>query len=437
MIKTAEKITHKRILMIAVPVVLSNISVPLLGIVDTAVVGQLGEAAPIGAVGLGAVLITTFFWLFGFLRMGTTGLIAQSIGANDAYGAQLTLIRALLLGLFLGLCLILIHKPLIFISLSIADGSEAVEGLANSYLNIRIYSAPVTIMSYAIMGWLIAQERSFSVFYLQLSVNLLNIALDVLFVLGFGWGVEGVAYATLIAELSGGVIGFFLIRDGLKGRKPLMKDILHRAEIIQLLRVNSDIMIRSILLMASFTSFTFLSAGLSDEILAANQILLQFLHMTAHGLDGFAFAAETLIGQAVGAKSRPSFLRICRMITLWGLGIACIFAALFAFFGMAIAGFITPNQAILELVALYLPWMILCPLIGAVCWILDGIFIGATLTRDMRNMMLVSFAFYSVFVIAFIGLGNHGLWLALVVFFFIRGLTLFIKLPRFIKTLYL
>ncbi|MEO1796625.1 MAG: MATE family efflux transporter, partial [Pseudomonadota bacterium] len=256
-----QEVTHGRVLRIAVPVVLSNATVPLLGIVDTGVVGQMGEAAPIGAVGLGAVILSTLYWFFGFLRMGTTGLAGQAIGARDVGETDAILARALLIGAGAGLLLIALQAPLFWAALQIAPATEEVEGLAQSYLAIRIFSAPAAIALYGITGWLIAQERTRAVLVLQIWMNGINILLDLWFVLGLGWGVAGVAYATFIAEWSGLALGLWFCAAVF--RRPHWRErarLADPARLAKLLSVSTDITIRSVLLMAAFVSFTFFGA---------------------------------------------------------------------------------------------------------------------------------------------------------------------------------
>lgn len=297
-------ITHGRLWRIAGPIVLSNATVPLLGAVDTAVVGQMGTAAPIGAVGLGAVILATLYWVFGFLRMGTSGLAAQAHGAGDGAERTAVLLRALIVGLGAGVVLIGLQLALFAGAFAIAPASAEVEALARQYLAIRIWGAPATIALYAVTGWLIAVERTKGVFLLQLWINGLNIALDLWFVLGLGWGVAGVAGATLIAEWTGLGVGLWFCRDAFgRALRPALARIGDRLALIRMIAVNRDIMIRSVVLQACFTSFVFLGARFGDVTLAANQVLLQFLGVLSYALDGFAFAAETLVGQAIGARA--------------------------------------------------------------------------------------------------------------------------------------
>lgn len=425
-------LTHTRVLRIALPIVAANVTVPLLGLVDTAVVGQLGQAAPIGAVGLGAVILTSVFWLFGFLRMGTTGLASQAFGAGDIGETGAILKRGLLIAGAAGLALIALQGPLIRGAFAIAPASDAVETLSQTYLVIRIWGAPATIAAYAITGWLIAQERTRAVLLLQVVTNGLNIGLDVWFVLGLDWGVAGVASATLIAEWSGLALGLWLCRGAFTGPAGV---IFHAARLKRMASVNTDIMLRSVLLQACFTSFLFLSAGRGDTVIAANQILLQFLSVMTYLLDGFAFAAEALVGQAIGARATGGLVRSVRLTSLWGLGGAVLMAALFALTGPAIIALMTTAPEVREAARHFLPWVVAAPILGIAAWMLDGVFIGATRTREMVFSALLSTAIYVLAVRGLWGFGNHGLWAALMILNITRGLTLAALYPRIPRSL--
>jgi len=421
-------LTHRRVLVIALPIVASNVTVPLLGLVDTAVVGQLGEAAPIGAVGLGAVILSAFFWMFGFLRMGTTGLAAQAHGAGDAAETGAILKRGLLIAGAVGGLLIALQLPLIWGAFRLAPGSAEVEGLAAQYLQIRIWGAPATIGMYALTGWLIALERTRAVMVLQVITNGANIALDLWFVLGLGWGVPGVALATLIAEWSGLVFGLWLVRDGLRVQGARIFDAL---KLRRMATVNGHIMVRSVLLQGCFTAFLFLSAGRGDLTIAANQILLQFLEVMAYLLDGFAFAAETLVGQAVGARARDNLQQAVRLAFHWGFAGAAALAVTFALAGPQIIDLMSSAPEVRAEARAYLPWLMAAPLIGVASWIWDGVFIGATATRAMRNAMLFCVALYAASLAVLLPVwGNHGLWAALMGLNAARGLTLGWLWPR-------
>lgn len=427
-----EPISNRRVLAIALPIVLSNATVPILGAVDTAVVGQLGQPAPIGAVGIGAIILASLYWVFGFLRMGTSGLVAQAHGAGDRAEVAAGLMRALLVAGAAGLALITLQGPLFTAAFRLAPASDQVETLAQSYLSLRIWGAPATIALYALTGWLIALERTRAVLVIQLWMNGLNVALDLWFVLGLGWGVPGVAAATLIAEWSGVALALVLARGAFAGG--YWRDaarVFDRPSLWRMARVNTDIMIRSILLQASFTTFLFLGAAQGDVRLAANQVLLQFLEITAYALDGFAFAAEALVGQAVGARSVPRLRRAAIVTAQWGVGGAALLGLTFFLAGPTIIDLMTTAPEVRQTARDYLPWLVVAPLIGIASWMFDGIFIGATLTREMRNAMLLSVAIYAAALAALVpAFGNHGLWAALMVLNATRGLTMARLYPR-------
>jgi len=425
------RLTHARVLRIALPVVISNATIPLLGVVDTAVVGQLGDPAPIGAVGLGAVILTSIYWTFGFLRMGTVGLAAQAIGAGDRAEVAALLTRVLLIGGGAGLVLVLLRAPLLAMALWLSPASAEVESLVRAYLQVRIFSAPAAIAIYGITGWLIAQERTGAVLMLQLWQNGLNIALSVWFVLHLDMGVEGVALATFLAEWSGLILGLWLCRRAFQ--VPAWRDwarIFDRAILWHMAAVNTDILIRSVLLLLGFSSFLFVGADFGDVTLAANQVLIQFVFVTSYGMDGFAFAAEALVGNAMGARARDRLRRAAILTSLWGLGVCALMAALLALGGSTAIDLMTTAEGVRAEARAYLPWVIGAVLAGWASWMLDGIFIGATRTRDMRNMMTLSFAGYVALGLALVPVyGNHGLWAALMGFFVLRGVTLALRYP--------
>ena len=426
-----QEITHKRVLKLAVPLVLSNATVPILGAVDLGVVGQMGAAAPIGAVGLGAIILTTVFWIFGFLRMGTVGLVGQAAGAGDDAEVSIILTRALLIAVAAGFALIVL-QPLIFAAaLAMSSASDEVENLARSYLSIRIWTAPAAIAIYALTGWLVAMERTSGVFWVQLVMNGVNILLSMAFVLWLDMGVQGVAYGTVVAEVLGAGLALYLCRDAFAHpdwRK--WSQVFDRAKLIRMALLNTDILIRSALLMIIFSSFVFLGTRFGDVTLAANEVLVQFMYITAYAMDGFAFAAETLIARAMG-RGEPSRLRRSAMMTgFWG-GVVCVTTSLgFALVGPCLIDVMAKSPEVQAVARTYLPWMVAAPLIGCVAWMMDGIFIGATQSRDMRNMMIVSFIVYWIAVWLFLPLwGNHGLWAALLVSFLARGITLSLWYP--------
>jgi len=431
MAEAVRPVTHRRVLTIALPIVISNATVPILGAVDTGVIGQLGLAAPIGAVGLGAVILTGLYWVFGFLRMGTTGLTSQAQGAGRQGEVAALLTRALMIGFAGGLVIILLQAPLFWAAFRLAPASAEVEGLARHYMAIRVWSAPAMIALFGMTGWLIARERTRAVLAIQVLMNGLNILLDLWFVLGLDWGVAGVARATVIAEWGGLALGLWFCRDAFG--VPAWRDwaqVFDPERLRNMASVNTDILLRSLMLEGIVISFLFLGSDFGDATLAANQVLLQFLHITAHALDGFAFAAEALVGQAVGARNRAALRQAALRTSQWGLGIIAVLATGFALWGGALINLMAKAPEVQAEAQAYLIYMVLAPILGLAAWMLDGIFIGATRTRDMRNMMAVSLMIYVVAVIVLMPLiGNHGLWAALLISYVARGLTLGLRYP--------
>ena len=424
-------ITHRRVLSIALPIVISNATVPILGAVDTGVIGQLGGAAPIGAVGIGAIILGALYWIFGFLRMGTVGLTSQALGGGDAQEVRALFFRSIGIGVLAGMAFITFQIPIFAGAFWIAPASAEVEDLARAYMSIRVWSAPAAIAIYGLSGWLIAQERTRAVLMVQLFMNVTNIILDLWFVLGLGLGVEGVAVATLIAEWGGLGLGLYLCRQVFRGLAlSLWQQIVNRRRLIHMMQVNGDILIRSVLLQAGFVSFLFFGAELGDVTLAANQVLLQFVYLASYAMDGFVFAAESLVGQAMGARAVAQLRRGASVTAVWAFGSALVLAAGFWIVGPFVIDVMAKDPAVQEAARLYLPHMVAAPLLGALAWMLDGVFIGATRTQDMRNMMILSFLGYCGLVLLLLpSFGNHGLWMAMNGFFILRGVSLAFRYP--------
>ena len=426
---------NQKIFALAWPIILSNISVPLLGLVDTAVLGHLSSADYLAAVALGASLFSFLFWGFGFLRMGTTGVVAQAAGQQHWAQVIQLLQQGIVLALAVASVLLLAQTWLIEWGLVLLTDDQGLQQLAGQYAGVRIWAAPAVLINYVLLGWFLAQQNSRFSFYMLVLGNSVNIVLDLWFVLGLGWGVPGVAMATLIAEVSGMAFGLWLVRDGLRIAGARVFDAVR---LKRMATVNGHIMIRSVLLQGCFTAFLFLSSGRGDLVIAANQILLQFLELMAYLLDGFAFAAETLVGQAVGARSRERLARAVRMTSIWGGAGALLMAGLFALAGPAIIDLMTTAGDVRAEARHYLPWIVAAPLVAIAAWMLDGIFIGATFTREMMLSAALSAATYVLCVWAFLGYGNHGLWLSLMVFNAARGLSLaalYPKIPRSLNPL--
>ena len=417
---------------------LSNVSVPLVGIVDTAVVGHLPDPTFIGAVALGAVVFSFLYWGFGFLRMGTTGLVAQDVGAEDWDELRATLTRALLLASLLGLMILVLRNPAGEFAFWALEGSAMVESFAKQYYDVRVFGAPAALVNYVTLGFVIGIQNTRAALALMLLLNVMNVVLDLLFVIGFGWGVEGVAAASLISEYSAAIFGLALmhkILSQLGGRWQSYR-LFDRSRIKTLLRVNTNIFIRTLCLIFAFFHFTSTGAGLGDMVLAANAVLMHFQMFMAYSLDGFAHAVEALAGTAYGARNRRAFVSAVHASTIGAALVALTYCIVYAGFGSSIVALLTGISEVRNMAAEFLPWLILTPIVSVWSFQLDGIFIGTTRTVAMRNAMLVSLATFLLAVWLFLPLwGNHGLWAALMVFMVIRAVTLGIGYPRILRDL--
>ena len=425
------EITNTRILKIALPMVVSNATIPILGAVDTGVIGQLGDQQLLAAVGIGAIVISTIYWVFGFLRMGTTGLVAQAKGSGDQSEVFSYLIRGLIIGFVAGLVLLLLQIPLFWLALNIFQAVPEVESQAKVYLSIRVWSAPLSIANFAVLGWLIALEKTFYVLFLQVLVNVLNVVLDLVFVLYLGWGIEGVAFASLIAELSGALLASVIIIKlyQLYGSPKLFK-LFSIHEWKRLFFTNVNILIRSIILEVVIISYVFFGSTLGTVILATNHILLQFVHIASYALDGFAFSAEALVGSAYGQRSQPKIRSAALKSTFWALLCALLMTLFFFLFGEKLIHVMVKDEIIQNTSQEYIFWMAITPISGFLSFMLDGVFIGATGTKYMRKAMLQSLGVYIIFMsVLFPILGNHGLWICINIFFMARAIFLFRYYP--------
>jgi MATE family multidrug resistance protein len=431
----AGPLTHGAIFRIAVPVMLSNVSTPLIGVVDTAVVGRIPDAAYIGAASVGGVIFTLVFWSFGFLRMGTTGLTAQACGRHDPEEAANVLGRALLVAFAAGIALIVLQWPLREAAFAAVHASPRVESLARGYFDIRIWSAPGALANYALLGWFIGLGRTDIGLGVQLILNLANAALDALFVLGFGWDVRGVALGTLLAEISAAAVGIGIAARHLRGMGGhwSVRRILAPAELKRTIAVNGDIMIRSLALIAVFLWFASQGARQGDIVLAANSILLQFISVAAFFLDGLAFATEALVGRAIGAAHRAGLTIAVKMTTLWAAVVAAVISLVLLSCGPWLIDFLTVDSAARAAAKAYLPWAAGAPLLGVWAFQLDGIFIGATQTADMRNAMLLSLGIFLAAWWLLRPFGNHGLWAAFYVNYVARAATLLFYYPKLVR----
>lgn len=421
---------HRQVFLLALPMVLSNITVPLLGLVDTIVIGHLDKAYYLGGVAVGATIISLIFWLLGFLRMSTTGLTAQAFGAGDSLGLLQVLVRGLVLAWGLALLILILQQPITDLALWLMGGSDLVQHYARDYVSVRIWSAPAALTNLVLLGWLLGNQNARAPMLLLIVANGINIVLDIWFVLGLGWQVKGAAAASVLADYLATLLGAWLVWRTLQKRGVWLapgfwSSCLTLSAFKQLLGLNRDIFIRALCLQLTFAFMTFQGARLGDEVLAANAVLMNFLMFISFGLDGFAYAVEAMVGKAVGARNRLEFRLACGLNLFWGVLVGIIFVLIFALAGPQLIGLITTIEEVRAQAVRYLPWLVLMPLAACWCFILDGIFIGTTRAAEMRDMMLVSTmgVFFPVWYLSQ-SLGNHGLWLAMSCFMLARGLTL-------------
>lgn len=429
-------VTHRTVLAIAVPVVLSNLTTPLLGLADTAVMGQLGGPKYIGAIAVGALIFNFLFWAFGFLRMGTTGFTAQAYGADDGNEVRAALGRALVLAVVAGIGLIALQWPLERIAFWLIDGSADVEILAGDYYAIRIWSAPAALINFALLGWFIGLQRARTALILQLILNGINVGLDIFFVMGLGWGVTGVALGTAIAEVTAAACGLALAAMSLHSIAGHWSRtaLLDWPRLARTITVNRDIMARTLLLMFAFAFFTAQGAAAGNVALAANAVLMQFVFFAAFFLDGFAFAAEALVGQALGAKARRTFDQAVKLSSLWSGGFAVLLSLGFVVLGPWFIDFLTIDLTVRAAARDYLWWAASLPVVSFACYQLDGIFIGATRTADMRDAAALSLIMFLLVWWALLPFGNHGLWAALTIFNAVRAIFLGRYYPALVRS---
>ncbi|WP_417520326.1 MATE family efflux transporter [Marinobacter sp.] len=409
-------VTDRRLWALAWPLMLTNLTVPLLGLVDTAVLGHLETPEYLGAVAVGANLFSILYWTFGFMRMGTTGLAAQAWGKRDSFSQVALLLRSVILAIGIGLLLILCHQPLIRIGLELMNPSPGVTELAAEYAAIRIWSAPAVLCQYTLVGWLIGTQFARGPMIMLIVANGLNIVLDVFFVTVLGWNSRGVAIATVIAEYGAAIIGFMIVLqrmpDGQKLTRALFGTL---ADYLAILQVNRYIMVRTIALLLVLAFFTAQGARQGDTILAANAVLITFLLLISNALDGFANAAEALIGESVGKNSKRRFLVVFRCALRWSLWGSLLLTILFVAGGRGLIALLTGIEEVRTTAWQYLPWLWLLPFASVWGFLFDGIFIGATRTREMQNTML--FSALGVFAPVWwltTSWGNHGLWFSLI-----------------------
>ncbi len=419
---------NRQVLRLAIPNIISNLSIPMLSSVDTALMGRMDEPYYIGAIAVGGVIFNFLYWGFGFLRMGSTGLTAGAFGRNDRLQIALVLYRALLVAAIAGVLLILLQRPISEIAFRLIDSGEQVRYHAGIYFSIRIWSAPATLALYSIQGWMLGLQNARDPMVITVIHNLLNIIFNIALVYGLGMHADGVALGTVIADYTALALAFTMVykRYGYRLIRVDFARVLQREEVLLFFRVSSDIMIRTLSVIFAFAFFTAQSAASGDQILAANTILIQLWNILAYGVDGFAYAAESLVGRYTGAADLEKLKKSVAVIMGWGLGLGAGFSGVYALGNEYILRLYTDQPEIIDLAMQYYIWTIAAPLINAYCFIWDGVFIGATATKQMRNSMLFSLlvVYLPVYYLGFPVWGNHALWLAMALFMVFRGVTL-------------
>ncbi|ENM5774983.1 MATE family efflux transporter DinF [Vibrio mimicus] len=422
---------HRQVLALALPMVLSNITVPLLGLVDAAVIGHLEHAWYLGGVALGSTMISVTFWLLGFLRMSTTGLTAQAHGAQNPQQLGRILLQGSVIALGLATLFLLFHRPVAGLIFHFSDASSEVKTYAEAYFYIRAWSAPAALLNFVLLGWLLGTQNARAPMWMVIITNLTNIVLDLLLVLGLGLKVEGAAIASVIADYAGLLFGLVcVVRYWRQHQLPAPFSFISSLtkELSRLVALNRDIFLRSLCLQAVFSFMTFQGAALGDETVAANAVLMSFLMMISYGMDGFAYAMEAMVGKAIGAKDDRQLRTSMIGSTFWATMICLLLSLIFLGFGSDLIRMITNIPSVQATAEIYLPWLVAMPLVAVWCFLLDGVFIGATKGKEMRNSMAISAVAFFVAYWLSASYGNHALWLAMLSFMALRGVTLGIAL---------
>jgi len=418
---------NRKILNLSIPNIISNITVPLLGIVDLTIMGRLGDEVYIGTIAVGGMIFNFIYWGFSFLRMGTSGFTAQAFGKEDGKEGIIILSRALLAGLLGSLLVIILQWPIEQFSFWIINSSEGVEHYAKSYFYIRIWAAPATISLYAFTGWFIGMQNARIPMVVAIVINLLNVTFNVFFVFGLGLKSDGVAWGTLIAQYSGLLLSIYFVKKkyGHLFRLWERRAMMNIEALRQFFMVNKDIFIRTLALIFTMSFFTAKSAEANDTILAINIILFQFFIFFSYFVDGFANAGEALVGRYIGAEDRNSLHRSVKLTFSWAFGVSIAFMVFNLIAGKWALTLMTSNIEIIAGAKPYLPWIVLIPLVSFVAFIWDGIYVGATVSNHLRNSILVAlFVFLVLYYSTKQVLGNHALWLALSAFLLVRGIYL-------------
>ena len=411
----------------------ANLTTPLLGIVATIAIGRLGDATLLGGVAMASVMFDCLFWLFAFLRMSTVAFTAQALGAGETQELRALLVRGFVVAGVIGAGLIVLQIPLSAVLFGAMGGSEGVTRAAKTYFAIRVWSAPLVLANYVVLGWLIGQARAALALSVQIAINVINMAATALLVLVFDAGIAGAAVAAVIAEAAGLVAGVLIARHLAGGLAVPRAALLDRAKLMRMLSVNRDIMIRTASLIVVWLFFTAQGARAGDVTLAANAVLNNFLLISAFFLDGLANAAEQLCGRAYGARDRAAFSGATRLVILWGFAFALAVTTAYALFGPVLIDIITASTDVRHSARDYLWLVVLAPVLGVFAFAYDGIFIGATWARDMRNLMMLSLLIFIVAWLMLRSFGNTGLWGALLVHYVARGGLQALRYPALLK----
>lgn len=420
---------------LALPIILANLAQPILSLVDTMVAGHLPGSSYLGGVALAGVLFNFLFWSFSFLRMATTGLVSQAWGGNNSALMRLHLLRALLIAAAGGATIIILQKPIIELGLGLLGGSEAVYKSASAYAFARIWSAPATLGNFVLLGYLLGCQRVVISLALQVALNIINLVATLTLVFVFDWGVAGIGAGTALAEWIALIAGIVIVKPF--GARPALalRDLLDKLAFQRLIIVNRDIFLRSLFLLICFGWFARSGAVEGDAILAANAILLNLHGITSYGLDGFAHATETLVGSVIGARRKEALGRVIKAAFVWSGLVALLFSLCYALAGPSIIALLTNQEDVRAVAVAFLPYLVVLPLVSVTGYMLDGVFIGAMLTRELRNSMFISTVIFLVtgFLLQQIW-GNHGLWIAMMVLMIVRAVTLAMNVGRlFVK----
>ena len=425
MIAQTPNIINKRILQIAVPSIISNITVPLLGLIDVTIVGHLGAAAYIGAIAVGGMLFNIIYWIFGFLRMGTSGMTSQAYGKHDLDEVARLLLRSVGVGLLIAIILVALQYPIRKLAFTFIQTTEEVERLATLYFRICIWGAPAMLGLYGFAGWFIGMQNSRFPMYIAITQNIVNIAASLCFVYLFHMKVAGVAWGTLTAQYAGFLMALLLWRRYYGGLKKHVAwhEVLKKEAMLRFFQVNRDIFLRTLCLVIVTLFFTSAGAAQGEIVLAVNTLLMQLFTLFSYIMDGFAYSGEALVGKYIGADNRPALHRTVRQLFIWGIGLSTGFTLLYFFGGKAFLGLLTNEISVIREAENYFYWVLAIPLTGFAAFLWDGIFIGATATRQMLYSMLVaSGSFFLVYYSLHEWMGNHALWLAFIVYLSLRGI---------------